>query len=101
MPDRRRELVTRGRELLNRKLRPHGPFSQQWLADVLGVGQSCISLWSRGLGRPDPHIRDALFVLWRIPAKAWLLPEEVRVIARVRAFVRRASTPETPAQAAA
>lgn len=86
-------LETRGRDLLNAKLRPLGDHSQQWLATTLSIGQPSVSLWSRGLARPEPHHRLALSILWDIAEHAWLTDDEWGVVNKVRAIMGLAPAP--------
>jgi hypothetical protein len=92
-------IETRGRQLLNRRLRPHGPHSQQWLATVLHIGQPSVSLWARGYSRPEPHHRLALWLLWRIPQRTWLTAAEREIVDSVKAFVTKEPGPTAGALA--
>lgn len=69
------------RQVLKEKLRR--PFTHAWLGGILGVDQSCISLWVHGKTRPEkPHVRAGLQALFEIPETWWMTPEERAIVAR-------------------
>lgn len=74
-----------GHRLLMARLRPDGPYSQQWLADVLEIGQPSVSSWVRKQSRPEPPHRLALWYLWQIPPWSWLTKAEVATVQRIKA----------------
>lgn len=80
---------TPARGLLNDQLRPTGAHSQQWLANTLGIGQSSVSNWTRGIARPEHHHRVALRILLGIPETSWMTEDELSTIERVRAMVQQ------------
>jgi transcriptional regulator with XRE-family HTH domain len=57
--------------------------TQSSLAQELGVGQSRVSQWCSGQSRPEPHFREALWILLRIPRSAWLTTEEATFLRRI------------------
>lgn len=73
---RRTHRNTEGRRLLSLFL---GTTSQASLAASLGIGQQTVSAWKRGSCRPEPHHRDALERIARIPTDAWYSPDELAV----------------------
>jgi hypothetical protein len=60
--------------------------TQAWLATQLGVKQPIVSKWVRGLSRPEPHLRDAIEVLFpgRVLAADWRTDEEAGLIETLR-----------------
>ena len=50
------------------------------LAAEVGVTQPVISRWASGQGRPAPHHRARLAVLYGIPERDWLTAEELALI---------------------
>lgn len=59
--------------------------SQNDLAGDLGVKQPSVSVWLRGLARPEPHLRAALELLAGIPVADWDTEDERALVERVRA----------------
>jgi transcriptional regulator with XRE-family HTH domain len=55
--------------------------SQRWMATVLGVSQSTVSLWMRGKSRPPTAHAVAISYLTGIPVESWLTDAERRIIA--------------------
>jgi transcriptional regulator with XRE-family HTH domain len=53
--------------------------SQAWLSRLLNLSQNSVSLWTRGLSRPEHHLRLALQNLLGIPAESWFTADERRV----------------------
>jgi transcriptional regulator with XRE-family HTH domain len=82
---------TRGRALLRAFLDEDPARSQRWLAVLLGIEQPSVSAWLRGLSRPEPHLRDALAQIARIPAQEWETPGERRQ--RIRSVERAERVP--------
>ncbi len=74
---------TPGRKALIEFLQADAGRSQRWLARLLEVGQSCVSLWVRGQCCPDNVHIEALRVVAGIPADAWLTDEDREKLARV------------------
>lgn len=58
--------------------------SQGYLADRLRISQGSVSLWCRGVSRPEHHHRLALEHVCGIDPMAWLTPAEARSLAAVR-----------------
>lgn len=56
--------------------------SQKCIADKIGVNQSTVSSWVRGLLRPETHHRLILSSLFAIPSDAWLTEEERAAVHR-------------------
>lgn len=56
--------------------------TQSSLAQELGVGQSRVSQWCSGACRPEPHFREALWILRKIPRLDWLTNAEAEVVRR-------------------
>jgi transcriptional regulator with XRE-family HTH domain len=83
--------VTRGAQLLSEHL-THGSDSQQDLASILNVGQAAVSLWSRGISRPDALHREALEILIGAPLDAWWTDEEREFLKKLREKARPAIT---------
>jgi hypothetical protein len=79
-------LETEGRTQLLAWLAAPGdpPRSQSSLSRQLGLNQSAVSQWARGLSRPDAHMRDVLEFLCGIPARAWQTPAERAVVLAAR-----------------
>lgn len=86
---------TEGRRLLRERLCEG--VTQRWLADLLEIKQSSVSLWVSGKARPEAHYRLALWKLWRIPQRAWLTTSERRMVRRAR----KAAPATDPSRAAA
>jgi transcriptional regulator with XRE-family HTH domain len=72
---------TRGREQLIEAMEQRG-ISQAVLATQLGITQNSVSLWKRGLTRPEAHHREALRNLLGIDPTLWRTPEEQALIDR-------------------
>lgn len=53
--------------------------TQQLIATKLGINQSAVSAWRRGVSRPEPHFRDALKELCDIPPSCWENADERRL----------------------
>lgn len=83
-------LDTTGRRRLMAEMKERG-LSQSALANQLNITQNSVSLWVRGLSRPEPHHRIALETLLSIPASDWFTDEEASLIASVRPFEPRAA----------
>jgi transcriptional regulator with XRE-family HTH domain len=82
------ERNTLGRQLLVGWLTEDGAGrSQSKLAELLGIGQSSVSLWVHGRSRPDAHIREALEVITGVPRGAWETDDERAVVTRAREHV--------------
>ncbi len=69
---------TRGRDLLRAVLTTQ-QISQVAIARKLQLSQNSVSLWTRGLSRPEHHHRLALQNLLTIPADSWLTRDERRI----------------------
>jgi hypothetical protein len=67
---------TPGRDALVAYLEGDPSRSQRWLARLLRVGQSCVSLWVRGRCKPDYVHILALQRVAGIPQEAWLTEED-------------------------
>lgn len=91
-------LDTKARRLLEAALEAH---TQVNLAAQLGIGQSAVSHWVRGLRRPEAHHRLALRLLFGIPQSAWMTDDELALVARIRALVKSRKEHEREAAAAA
>ena len=50
--------------------------SQVALAGLLGINQSCVSQWCRGMTRPALHHCVMLLVIMGIPMEDWLTPDQ-------------------------
>jgi len=74
---------TIGRRLLRERMEERG-VKQTHLAAKLGIGQPSVSLWLRGVSRPEPHHREALEYLLDVPAESWLTEEEQETVRRAR-----------------
>lgn len=79
---------TRGRKQLNLYLESH---SQSELAELIGINQSSVSLWTRGLSRPEGPHRAALKKIAGIPEEEWETDGERR--ARERLEQKLSSAP--------
>lgn len=79
---------TEGRRLLNLYVGKHG---QQVVANAIGVRQSSVSLWVRGLTRPEPPHRKLLVPIIGGTEDSWLTAKELRFIDRHRAKSESAS----------
>lgn len=77
-------LHTEGRRLLCLWLDDPGR-SQAKFAAALGVGQPSVSLWVRGISRPEPHLREAIEIVAGIQRDAWTTSDERDAIEGVRA----------------
>lgn len=75
-PGRKTHRNTEGRRLLAAYLKQT---SQATLAAAMTIGQQTISAWKRGTCRPEPHHRDALARIAKIPAESWYSPDELAV----------------------
>jgi transcriptional regulator with XRE-family HTH domain len=71
-----------GGDLLLERL---GRRTQQWLADLLNVSQSTVSLWGRKLSTPEPVHRRALAILLGIPEESWFTDEEREFLKKIEA----------------
>jgi transcriptional regulator with XRE-family HTH domain len=80
---------TRGQSALTRYLAEN---TQTSVAKTLAVEQSTVSLWKRGLTRPEPHHRRALELLTGIPEADWETDDERAVVERVRAGLAATGT---------
>lgn len=63
--------------------------TQKWLAQVLRVSQSTVSIWLRGKSRPPVWIAVAIQALTGIPVDAWLIEEERRSLASISVEAHR------------
>lgn len=79
-------LETEGRRLLVQWLAAPSdpPRSQSSLSRQLGLNQSAVSQWVRGLSRPDAHMRDVLELVCGIPARAWQTSAEQALVVAAR-----------------
>ena len=59
-------------------------WSQSALAAELGITQPSVSSWLTGRARPESHLRLAISMIARIPAKDWETDEERALVERVR-----------------
>lgn len=84
---------TRGRQRLSEILDPKTGHTQAWLASLLGVDQSTVSDWCRGVCRPGDHLRAALFPILGIPPEDWQTAAERR---QVTTALRRAESAPAP-----
>jgi transcriptional regulator with XRE-family HTH domain len=74
---------TPGRNALRQYIEGVEDRSQHWLAKLLRIGQSSVSLWMRGHSRPSLAHVIALQHLAGIPMDAWLTDEERQFIASI------------------
>ncbi len=80
---------TRGRTLLRKFLDGKDGHTQSWLAKLLRIGQPSVSLWMRGLSRPEDHHRRALQQIAGIPAESWQTPDEKKVVSRAEEYATK------------
>jgi transcriptional regulator with XRE-family HTH domain len=57
--------------------------SQEKLADLLEIGQSTVSLWTREHTRPEYHHRVLLQMICGIPVDDWMTADERAKISRI------------------
>jgi transcriptional regulator with XRE-family HTH domain len=69
-------IETEGRRLLNAWFEADSDRNGARLAKIVGVSQPAVSMWRRGVWRPEQPHRDILFELCGIPQLSWELPEE-------------------------
>lgn len=86
-------LDTIGRQKLVAAMRARG-LSQTAVAASLKITQNSVSLWVRGLSRPEAHLRTALETVLGIPAADWLTDSEASILAEVRPITPLASEEE-------
>lgn len=79
-------LETEGRALLLAWLSASSepPRSQSSLARQVRLNQSAVSQWTRGLSRPDAHMREVLEIVCGIPARAWQTRTEQALVVAAR-----------------
>ncbi len=75
---------TTGRSLLRSALDADGAITQSQLARMLGIKQPSISGWISGKARPETHLREALEILFCIPARSWMTEDESKLVERLR-----------------
>jgi transcriptional regulator with XRE-family HTH domain len=61
--------------------------SQSAIGRALGCSQNSVSLWCRGLSRPEPPYREALELWLGIPMRTWDTAEESSFLIRFREWV--------------
>jgi plasmid maintenance system antidote protein VapI len=74
---------TPGRQALVAFLESDRQRSQRWLARLLKVGQSCVSLWVRGRCKPDYVHILALSRVAGIPEESWLTEEDRQKLTQI------------------
>ena len=82
-----------GAELLRRWLDEQN-LSQTEAAAVLGVTQPAVSQWTRGVSRPDPHLRRAIAAITAIPETSWETADERAQVERAVNAARERSATE-------